>query len=167
MLTTPVIQQRAEQPYVSIHAKVNMDKIPAVLPPLIPEVSAWLGKNNMNPDGPPFFLYRSMDKNNDMVAEVGFPVKERTTGDGHIRGGIFPAGKYAVITYTGDYKNIREAHRALELWIRENGWKQKQEAGDNGTEWGILAESYVTDPQKEPDPQKWRTEVLFLLERGD
>jgi hypothetical protein len=67
-----------------------MNEIPTVLPPLIPEVKAWLKKNNITPDSPPFFQYLRMDNNNQLLTEVGFPVKAPVKGDDRVGPGSFP-----------------------------------------------------------------------------
>src|SRR3954465_5203292 len=97
MLSTPKTEQRSEQHYVAIRAKVGINEIPVVLPPLIPEVKAWLQKNNKTPDGPPFFQYLQMDDHHQLLTEVGFPVKDPVKGDDRIIAGSFPAGLYATL----------------------------------------------------------------------
>lgn len=164
MLTKPKVEECKEQPYVAIRTKVNMDKIPEVLPPLIPQVFNWLTKNNIVPVGPLFFQYLCMDKNNDLVAEVGVPVKDNVKGEGQIISGSFPPGYYATVTYIGDYKHIREAHIALRDWVKKNDYKEKEEFSENGIKWGRSIEFYLTDPAKEPDPDKWRTDIVLLVE---
>jgi effector-binding domain-containing protein len=164
MLNEPRVEVYNEKPYVAIRSKVNMYDIPAVLPPLIPEVLAWVAKNNATPNGPAFFLYRSMNKHNEIDIEVGVPVEGRLTGDGRIVEGALPAGKYATIKYIGDYQYIKEAHIALESWIAKNGLKEKQVITPDGVLWGARIESYITDPQEETNPEKWETNIVFLLE---
>jgi len=164
MLSTPKTEQRKEKHYAAIRATVSMNEIPTVLPPLIPEVSAWLKKNNITPDGPPFFQYLRMDNNNQFLSEVGFPVKEPVKGDSRVRSGSFPAGTYATLTYTGDYKHMKSAHMALDKWIKENGLKEKHRVNAEGAEWGTRTELYITDPQQEPDPEKWVTIISYLIE---
>ena len=34
---------------------------------------------------------------------------------------------------------------------------------DAGDAWGARLEVFLTDPQIEPDPQRWQTEVLLRL----
>ena len=46
-----------------------------------------------------------------------------------------------------------EAYDALHVWIRE------QEKEIAGSRW----ESYLTDPGKEPNPAKWKTELLWPI----
>jgi len=165
MLSTPKTEQRGEQHYVAIRANVGMNDIPTVLPPLIPEVNAWLKKNNIEPAGPPFFQYLKMDSNNQMIAEVGFPVKNPAKGDSRVIAGSFPAGLYATLTHTGDYMQLKSAHMALDKWVKETGLKEKHKVAADGIEWGTRAESYITDPEKETNPDKWRTDISFLLEQ--
>jgi len=166
MITTPKIEQRNQQHYVAIRTKVGMNDIPTKLPPLIPEVRAWLEKNKVTPDGPPFFQYVSMmDSNNQLVTEVGFPVKDPVARDGRVIPGYFPAGRYATLTHMGDYMGLRKANMALDAWVKENGLKEHHKVDADGIEWGTRTESYMTDPQQEPNHDKWRTDVsVFLAE---
>ena len=164
MLSEPKTEYRAEQPYVAIRKNVPMQKIPEVLPPLIPEVRKWMLKNHITPDGPELFLYKSIHENNVLVTEVGVLVKNPEPGEGSIKGGSFPAGYYATIIYTGDYRNMMEAHMALEAWINKMGLTEKRRISGNDTEWGARTEFYLTDPDNEPHPEKWITEIAFLLD---
>ena len=154
MLTEPKIIDRQEEHYAAIRTKVNMKDIPKDLPPLIPKVNDWLKKNKVKADGPPLFRYLSMDKDN-MDVEVGVPVKNEVMGDGIILPDSLPAGRYASITYKGDYSGVKEAHKKLDSWIKEKGYKAKA---------GTATEIYVTDPEKEPSKDKWQTDVIYLLE---
>jgi len=105
-----------------------------------------------------------MDSNNQMVAEVGFPVKDPVKGDSRVIADSFPAGRYATLTYTGDYMQMKSAHMALDKWVKENGFKEKHKQTADGMEAGTRIESYLTDPEKEPNPEKWRTDISLLLE---
>src|SRR6266705_1712100 len=131
MLTTPKTEQRSEQHYVAIRATVQMNEIPTVLPPLIPEVKAWLKKNNTTPDGPPFFQYLRMDGNK-LLTEVGFPVKDPVKGDHRVVAGSFPAGLYATLIYTGHYMGLREANITLDKWVKDNGFKEQYRLTTDG-----------------------------------
>jgi effector-binding domain-containing protein len=164
MVTEPKIEKRSEQHYMAIRKKVNMKDISSVLPPLIGEVTEWLRTNNIPADGSAFFHYQAMNDRDELDVAVGLLVQSQETGNGHIVAGFFPAGNYAIITYLGDYRNMREGHIALESWIKQNGLKEKQQKSDQGIEWGGRAEFYLTDPQTEPNPEKWKTDIVFLLE---
>lgn len=164
MINTPKVEQRPEMHYMAIRVNVNIAEIPAKLPPLIPEVRAWLEKNNLKPDGPPFFQYVAVNSHHQMVAEVGFPVKKSLAGDGRVIPGYLPAGRYATLMHMGDYAGLRKANMDLDAWIKENGLKEKHKLTADGKEWGTRMELYLTDPQQEPDHDKWRTDVSVLVE---
>ncbi|HEV7620923.1 MAG TPA: GyrI-like domain-containing protein [Flavisolibacter sp.] len=161
MITEPKLIHREEQPFAAIQTTVAMNEISRALPPLIPEVFEWLNKNGIERNGFPFFQYLSIDKEGKLLTAVGVPVKSQVQGNGRITSGSFPRGKYVSVIYNGDYKNIMEAHMALEKWIKESK-EAKHENLDNKA-LGMRAEIYMTDPQKEPDTDKWQTEVIALL----
>ena len=163
MLTKPKIEDRKEQSYVAIRTKVNKDEIPAALPPLLMEVYQWLGKYNIKPAGAPFFQYHSMNSNCDLEVNVGIPTQSWVEGEGRFFSGSFPPGVYATISHFGHYSKLMEAHMALENWIRENGWDDTRQRTENEVKWGGRTEFYITDPQTEPDPEKWQTDVVFSL----
>lgn len=163
MLTEPKVEHRPERPYAAIHSKVRMKDIPNILPPLIPEMFAWLAKNNITPDGPPFFEYLSLDKDDQLLVAVGLPVPKPVTGDGRVVAGKFPAGTYASLIHTGNYSHLREAHMALESWLDNNGWKDQRHSTDHGMQFGSRIEFYPSDPKVVTDPEKWETEIAFLL----
>src|SRR5882724_11122423 len=122
MLIQPVIEQRAEQPYMAIRTKLAMQDIPAILPPQIKEMCDWLAKNKLEPAGDPFFRYLAYGKkDNQLLVDVGVPVRAAVAGDNRVMAGAFPAGRYAKITHTGPYNNLKDAHMFLEDWGKKNG----------------------------------------------
>lgn len=165
MTTEPKIEFLEAEPYVAIRRKVSMAEIPTVLPPLISEVFIWMGKEKVEGNGAPFFLYLSMDEHNNMIVDVGIPTKIKVTGSGKIISRTFPEGDYAALTHTGDYKNLRQAHMSLDKWIKENGYKDRGVMDDDQLV-GCRVEFYVSDPATEPDPEKWVTEVCILVEKA-
>ena len=163
MLTEPKVERRTEQAYAAIRTKVSMKDIPTVLPPLFPEMFAWLAKNNIAPAGPPFIHYLSMDKDDQLQVAVGIPVQNPVTGDGRVVGGAFPAGTYASVIHTGNYSHLREAHMTLDSWLDANGWKDKRQATHHGMQYGPRTEFYPNDPKVETNPDKWESEITILL----
>ncbi|MBA4167964.1 MAG: GyrI-like domain-containing protein [Chitinophagaceae bacterium] len=163
MLSTPLVTFREKMTYLAVRTKVRQQDIPATLPPLLPQVYAWMKQHDITPGGPPFFLYRSMDNDKVLVAEAGVPVSAGISSNGYVFSDALPEGKYATILHTGDYKNMMEGHMALEAWVVKKGLKEKHCQGSYGTIW-CRAEFYLNDPADEPDPAKWITEIVMLLE---
>lgn len=162
MLTEPKLVHSEERNFVAIQAKVKREAIPDKLPQLIPEVIMWLMENNILSFGKPFFEYLEME-NGQLLVNVGVLLQNAIKGNERIIAGKFKAGTYATITYLGHYSNLFEAHMALESWIEKNNLKENKEVFDNGVKWGSRTEFYITDPEKEPNPDNWLTDVMFLL----
>jgi effector-binding domain-containing protein len=163
MLTQPRLEARSEQPYVAIRARVTMEELGGVLPPLNREVFEWLGRQGVPPAGPPFVRYLVIDMANDLEVEAGVPVAAPVAGDDRVRPGAFPTGRYATVVHTGPYDRLAEATAALLAWAEDNGivWQVRQTG--NGDAWAARTEFYLTDPAREPDPEKWQTELAFLV----
>ena len=149
MKIEPKIELRKELKYVAIESRLKREDIPEQLPPLIPEIFNWLEKENIKPSGPPFFSYLNMNDSR-MLIKVGVQVDSTIPKNDRIKYDSFPAGKYAVVIYTGDYKNLYEVHSEFDKWAKENGIKLK----------GDRIELYPTDPQMERNPDKWKTIVM-------
>jgi len=152
-------EERREQPYVSIPIRASLSEWGSVNA-LVPEVFGWLASRDIAPAGALFYRYRvvgSMDEKFDV--EVGVPVAAVVEGDGRVLAGAKPAGRYAVRVHHGHPDSISETHLALLAWTEEQGFP----AVRDGEAWGGVFESYRTDPEVEPDPAKWETELAFLV----
>ncbi|WP_435356733.1 GyrI-like domain-containing protein [Emticicia sp. SJ17W-69] len=162
MLTEPKLVHREKLHFVAIQAKVRREDIPVTLPQLIPEIINWLVDNNILSYGRPFFEYLQIE-NNQLLVNVGVLLQNEIKGNQRIIGGYFETGTYAIITYIGNYSHLFNAHIALESWIEKNNLQEKKEILTNGLKWGSRTEFYITDPQKELNPDNWVTDVVFLL----
>jgi effector-binding domain-containing protein len=65
------------------------------------------------------------------------------------------------VLHTGAYDRLVDSHAALQAWAAEQGHELAR--GPAGFE--IQLESYLTDPEEEPDFEKHETEVAYLLAR--
>ncbi|MCT2584205.1 GyrI-like domain-containing protein [Actinophytocola gossypii] len=152
-------QQRSEQPYVSIPARATLREWGTVNA-LVPEVYGWLAARDIAPAGALFYRHKivgGMDE--PFEVEVGVPVAAPVEGDGRVLAGAKPAGRYAVRMHRGHPDRIVETHQALLAWAEEQGFP----AARDGEAWVGVYESYLTDPEDEPDPVKWETEVAYLV----
>ena len=167
MLTTPVIAWRKERFYVAIRLTVAQQDIPTTLPRLHPGIYAWLKARNVAPNGPPFFHYLLMGADRRMLVEVGVPVAYAVMGDERVFGGMFPAGEYASLLHTGDYRHLMEAHMELDAWVEKSGRCDKEAIPGKGIAFAGRTEFYLTDGQATPDPAGWETEIAFFLPAKD
>lgn len=162
MMTEPKLEERAEQPYVAIRTQTAMGELGTVIPQLDREVFAWLGKQGVEPAGAPFIRYHVIDMAAQLDIEVGVPVATALPGEGRIVAGALPAGRYATLVYTGVHNGI-PANAALLAWGAEHGLVWDTWATERGDGFGSRLESYLTDPDDEPDLAKWETEVAIRL----
>lgn len=149
MISRPQIISRKKQKYAAMKIQLTRDEIPKLLPPLIPELFNWLESKSIEPSGPPFFSYLKMDAEK-MEVKVGIPVDCEIPEDKCVESGYFPEGKYAVINYTGNYGNLYFVNGELEKWAVKKSI--------NFT--GPRTEFYPSDPEAEPDPEKWKTIII-------
>ena len=163
MITKPGLKNRDELHYVAIRTQVDIP-FGAVLPPLWNEVFAWLASKGISPSGAPFIRYLTIDMPKTLDLEVGIPVATAVPGEGRICAGVFPAGQYAGLVYSGPYEGngLVNATIALLDWAKENHIAWQTSTKDNGEWWEARIEFYITDPAAEPDLQKWQTELAFL-----
>ncbi len=154
---TPELETRPAQPYVSIPVTANFQEWGQVNA-LVPELYTWLG--DREPAGAPFYRYYVIGGMTDRFElEVGIPVRTPLPGDERVRPGAKPAGTYAVLTHEGHPDGIAETHLTLVEWAAA----QDVRLAKTNTRWEALFESYLTNPEDEPDMTRWRTELAYLV----
>ena len=127
------------------------------------EANAFLVGKELTPSGPAFIRYLTTDMDKKLDIEVGFPVASIVDGNDRITTGVFPEGQYAVFVYFGHYDNLVAVTGEFLAWAEKNKitWQTTKK---DGVEWRAgRIEWYPTDPDTEPDPQKWQTELAFLV----
>jgi effector-binding domain-containing protein len=151
--------ERAAQPCVAIPVRATLRGWGTVNA-LVPEVFAWLSDRGIPPAGPLFYRYRVIgDADEEFEVEVGVPVAAPVAGDGRVQGGAAPAGRYAVRVHHGHPDEMARTHRELLAWAQEQGSPALRE----GERWAGVFEYYRSDPDVEPDPAKWETEIAYLV----
>jgi hypothetical protein len=149
MSAAPEIVTRAAQPYAAVRARVTMADL-GTLGSRFGEVFAWLAARGLEPAGAPFWRYNVIDMARKLAVDVAVPVAAAVDGDDHV---VHPSELYGV---TG----------SLFDWAAAQGLTWDMSPGDEGEEgerWGARVETYLTDPEVEPDMSKWVTELAFRL----
>lgn len=144
------LQQRPSRPVLVIPLHSTVSGIPAALGVALPEVWHAAEALGMAPDGPPFTRYLS-EPSGEVDYEAGVMLSSPAPeGRGRAMPAELPAGPCAVAWHVGPYETLGETYDALMTWI----------AGEGRAVAGPMWEVYWTDPGAEPDPSRWRTEII-------
>lgn len=103
--------------------------------------------------GPPFGYYPGMPGETVAVL-VGFPVARSITAEGGVEPFELPAGLAVTGTHVGPYEALAQTYEQLMSWTADAGLTLA--AG--------MWESYLSDPRSEPDPNTWRTLIVWPLD---
>jgi len=147
------LRELESQPIASIKKKIKAWQIPKVFPKLMMKLFSFLEEKRIQPIGAPLAIYYGFEKGKGEI-EVGMPISESITPEGEIESSNLPGGKTAYYIYTGKLRKISKIYDIMKEWIQKEGYKYTN----------IWWEVYLTDPHKEPDQNKWQTEINLLLE---
>ena len=163
MIIEPKLEDRDTQHYIGIRSRVTMQELSTAMDQL-GDVLTWLESKGVAPTGAPFIRYRVIDMEAKLEIDVALPVASAMTGEGRMITDVLPAGRYVTLLYAGDYSNLVGVVAELLAWAEKKGlvW-DKWPVHPRGEGWRARIETYLTNPAEEPDPEKWHTELAFLL----
>ena len=163
MNTEPKIERRKKQYYAAIRMAVPIP-FGKYLQPAWSEVHDWLEQKGVS-SGPAIIRYLTTDMSKELDVEVGFTVDKSIKGNDRIITDFLPAGKYATLIYTGPYKGkgVFKANVAIIEWAQTNKIKWSITKKKGVEWWNGRVEIYLTDPAKEKDPSKFKTELAFIV----
>ncbi|HRA35196.1 MAG TPA: GyrI-like domain-containing protein [Acidimicrobiales bacterium] len=151
-MTTFTVETIAAQPAAAIRAEVPMAELPGVFDRAFPEVMRAVGVQGVPITGPPFGFYPRMP--GDTVAVlVGFPVAGPISADGEVEPFELPGGRVVTGTHVGPYDGLAQTYEELVAWSQAEGLTLAEG----------MWETYVSDPSAEPDPNTWRTLIVWPL----
>ncbi len=156
------VEQRDEQPYVGSTATVTMEDFAPVADRL-PEMMARLADKGIEPTGAPFFRYRVIDMERELLVQAGVPVAQTPTGLEGLEVDVLPAGRYVTTTYTGPYDDLVEVTGRLLDWSAQQGLTYDMHPGDDGDVWGSRLEFFDNDPTEVSDPSQLQSTLAFRL----
>lgn len=146
------VKTLARRPALVIRGAMRTDELPAFFGTAFGELYGYATRRAAVPDGPPFARYPSITADR-VEVEAGLTLPQAVAGEGRIEAAELPGGEAAVTTHIGPYDTLHEAYRAIEAWMQAHG------RAPGGAPW----ETYYSDPQAEPDPATWRTEITWPL----
>ncbi|GAA2741757.1 GyrI-like domain-containing protein [Terrabacter aerolatus] len=144
--------ETTEQPTAVVRSTVAMDELPAFFARAFATAAATIGQQGQAPAGPPFGLYRGMPTTV-VDVEAGFPVARPVEAAGEVVPSTLPGGSVVEAVHVGPYDTMGETYGQVERWMVD----RQLVPGP------VVWESYLSDPEREPDPTTWRTLVHWSL----
>jgi effector-binding domain-containing protein len=145
------LTQLRTQHTASVRETIRQDDLTDALGRMYQLVGAALARQRVSSAGPRFARYHAFAETVDL--EAGMIVPAPIQPDGQVQPSTLPAGPAARTVHVGSYETLEASYAALAAWQERAGRTQ------NGGPWEV----YVTDPSTEPDPARWRTEILWPL----
>lgn len=166
MISEPRIEIRAAHPYVAVRMRVTIP-FGEYLQPAWTKIHHWLTRRGIS-HGPAIIRYLTTEMSGELDIDVGYVVDQAMRGDDGIIADTLPGGQYATLRYTGPYAGpgVYEANVALVEWAKANGIIWKTSEVDGADWWAGRVEWYLSDPETEPDPEKYQTELTFMVADG-
>ena len=143
-----------EQQTAAMFARLPVDAIGPWLAEAFRDIAAYLSKYGVGPVGMPYARYHRLDDGRFEI-EAGFPASTPVPGEGQVEPSELPGGTVAVAIHVGPYDAMGPTYEALASWVRDSG------AEPMGDAWEV----YFSDPAVEPDPSRWRTEIVQPIGR--
>ena len=136
--------------YLCQSARCQPAEIADMLGKLLPAVFGHATKAGIEMVGPPTTLYLSWSPG--MVEiKAGMPVAAGAAGTEDIEALTFEAGEAITTIHTGSYDGLSDAHATMDVFLHENGLKPA----------GPMREVYLTDPGDVPNPDEWKTQLIW------
>ncbi|MFJ6000564.1 GyrI-like domain-containing protein [Arthrobacter sp. NPDC092385] len=153
-MTTIQMIQHSEQPTAGVREQVPMTELPGFFSRAYRDTLAALRAQGVHPTGAPFGKYYGRP-GAVVDVEAGFPVAAAIAPAGNVVSGTLPAGTVVEATHTGPYDTMTDTYAELDRYFSD----AKLTSGS------VMWESYLSGPDAEPDPTKWRTEICWPVDR--
>jgi len=148
------VQELAERTYILKRGTVPMSEMSTFYASNLGGIYTAVGASGVEMKGRPCGIYYSWDEEmgtTDMCAAI--PVSDKSLKIEGYQTVTLPAGRVVKVPYTGDYAGLPEVHYAIDDYLKAYSLSQN----------GPVVEEYVTDPQSEPDPSKWLTNIYYSI----
>jgi DNA-binding transcriptional MerR regulator len=153
--TTPelTVKEVPARTYVAVRERAPMEELTKVIPRRIAETHAWLSENG-GFAGAPIAVVGPPGDDDVVELEVGWPVDAQVEPPAPFELVTHQATRAVVHRHVGPYEGLHDTYAALERAMATAGLRPS----------GPATESYETNPEEEPDPQKWITEIVWPVE---
>lgn len=154
------IVEKPERSYLGIRLNTPFGGMFAVITKALKELRKWSRANSLSEAGPYFVRYYHCDMQDIMDVEIGLMTNSGHAGQGHIKPGSLPKGRYATLVYKG---NGLRGNQALMKWATENGIKFDQLVPNAVESYVCRYEAYLTDYRVESRKLLWDVELSIKI----
>lgn len=154
------IVDKPERPYLGIRFETPFGGMFAVITKTLKELRKWSKENSLSEEGPYFVRYYHCDMTDIMDVEVGLMTKSAHPGQGRIKPGSLPKGRYATLVYRG---NGLRGNQALMKWAKDNGVQFDPINADLAESYVCRYEAYLTDYRVESRKLLWDVELSIKI----
>lgn len=148
MIDAPQIVRTTTQLTAFIPLIIPRDEMQNVFGVCVGELIEVMAAQGVAPAGPLFTHHLEITPKF-FNFEMCFPVSAPVVAAGRMKPGQWPAMKVARTVYHGPYEGLPDAWGEFMDWIDANDHKPATD----------LWECYLTNPDSDPDPNTWRTEL--------
>ena len=112
-------------------------------------------RQGLKATGPPFAYYPATPTTV-VTLEAGFPASDAVDPEGRVDAFELPGGTAVTTTHVGPYDTMEETYERMRTWMADHGYEPSPG----------MWEVYLTDPEDEPDPARWRTRIVWPVKSG-
>lgn len=141
-----------EQPTAGVRGSVPMAELSEFFARAFHDTTAALEAQGVHPVGPPYGRYRGAP-GAVVDVEAGFPVAAPVAATGTVVPGRLPGGRAVQTVHVGPYDTMARTYAEIEAFVADH------DLARSATVW----ETYLSDPDTEPDPATWRTRITWPL----
>lgn len=152
-LMSPHVVDLEPQEAIAVRGEVPFDELSAFFERAFQEAAEAAQAAGVEIVGPPFGFYPHAPSET-VAVEAGFPVSapaEPTGGRAHHI--VLPGGRAIEALHVGTFDTLGRSYGELASWMAGEGLKPS--AG--------MWESYLSDPQAQPDPTTWQTRIVWPI----
>ncbi|MCR6672698.1 GyrI-like domain-containing protein [Devosia ginsengisoli] len=163
MLTLPENIEREPQAYAYMTFTVRMDQMQLPAQEGFPALFGYLAELGIEPVGAAFYNYRRINMAETLDVEAGVAVARTGPDSDRIKFGTLPGGRFVTLTWHGHPDKLEPVTGMLIGWLRLTQQPLDMEERADGDHFACRLEIYQTDPDEEPDMDKWVTDLAFKL----
>jgi effector-binding domain-containing protein len=154
------IVDKPERPYLGLRFETPFDGMFARVTKALKELRKWARDNALSEQAPYFLRYYHCDMKSTMEVEVGLVTNSVLPGDGRIKPGTLPKGRYATLVYRG---NGLRGNQALMTWAKDRGIAFDPLVAGGVESYVCRYEAYLTDYRVEPRKLLWDVELSIKI----